>query len=107
MGQTLGASPQARYRSGPEFHGERMPCESNRNVRQYKRERQRVSSQDESRRQAEETDVPLSTGARLGQPRGTLYIGDRFTIVKDLKKELGPGLLSDMVNQLGIRKEDL
>ena len=38
---------------------------------------------------------------------GTLYIGDRFTIVKDLKKELGPGLLSDMVNQLGIRKEDL
>jgi len=38
---------------------------------------------------------------------GTLYVGDRFTIVKDLKKELGPGLLSDMVKQLGIRKEDL
>ena len=38
---------------------------------------------------------------------GTLYLGDRFTIVKDLKKELGPGLLSDMVKQLGIRKEDL
>ena len=38
---------------------------------------------------------------------GTLYIGDRFTIVKDLKKELGPGLLADMVKQLGIRKEDL
>jgi mRNA interferase HicA len=27
---------------------------------------------------------------------GTLYVGDRFTVVKDLKKELGPGLLSDM-----------
>jgi len=27
--------------------------------------------------------------------------------VKDLKKELGPGLLSDMLKQLGIRKEDL
>ena len=38
---------------------------------------------------------------------GTLYLGDRFTIVKDLKKELGTGLLSDMVKQLGIRKEDL
>ena len=38
---------------------------------------------------------------------GTLYVGDRFTVVKDLKKELGPGLLSDMLKQLGIRKEDL
>ena len=38
---------------------------------------------------------------------GTLYFGDRFTVVKDLKKELGPGLLSDMYKQLGIRKEDL
>lgn len=38
---------------------------------------------------------------------GTLYIGARLTIVKDLKKELGPGLLSDMCDQLGIRKEDL
>ncbi len=38
---------------------------------------------------------------------GTLYLGNRFTIVKDLKKELGPGLLSDMIKQLGIRKEDL
>lgn len=38
---------------------------------------------------------------------GTLYVGHRFTVVKDLKKELGPGLLSDMYKQLGIRKEDL
>ena len=38
---------------------------------------------------------------------GTLYVGARLTIVKDLKKELGPGLLSDMYRQLGIRKEDL
>ncbi len=38
---------------------------------------------------------------------GTLYFGDRFTVVKDLKKELGPGLLADMCKQLGIRKEDL
>jgi mRNA interferase HicA len=38
---------------------------------------------------------------------GTLHVGTRFTVVKDLKKELGPGLLSDMLKQLGIRKEDL
>ena len=38
---------------------------------------------------------------------GTVYIGDRFTVVKDLKKELGPGLLADMCKQLDIRKEDL
>jgi mRNA interferase HicA len=38
---------------------------------------------------------------------GTLYLGDRLTVVKDLKKEIGPGLLSAMCKQLGIRKEDL
>ncbi|MBV8453206.1 MAG: type II toxin-antitoxin system HicA family toxin [Deltaproteobacteria bacterium] len=37
---------------------------------------------------------------------GTFYLGERFTVVKDLKKELGPGLLADMCKQLGIRKED-
>lgn len=38
---------------------------------------------------------------------GTLYVGDRFTAVKDLKKEIGPGLLADMCKQIGIRREDL
>lgn len=38
---------------------------------------------------------------------GTLYFGERLTVVKDLRKELGPGLLSDMLKQLGISKEDL
>jgi mRNA interferase HicA len=38
---------------------------------------------------------------------GTLYLGERFTVVKDLKKEIGSGLLADMCKQLGIRKEDL
>ena len=38
---------------------------------------------------------------------GTVYLGGRHTIVKDLKKELGPGLLADMCRQLGIRKDDL
>jgi mRNA interferase HicA len=38
---------------------------------------------------------------------GTLYFGDRITVVKDRKKELGTGLLADMCKQLGIRREDL
>src|ERR1039458_1841388 len=38
---------------------------------------------------------------------GTLYVGDRYTIVKDLKKVLAPGLRSDMHERLGIRNEDL
>jgi mRNA interferase HicA len=38
---------------------------------------------------------------------GTLYLGERFTVVRHLKKELGPGLLADMCKQLGIQKEDL
>ena len=38
---------------------------------------------------------------------GTVYMGGRCAVVKDLKKELGPGLLADMCRQLGIRKEDL
>ena len=38
---------------------------------------------------------------------GTLYLGDRFTVVKDLKKELGPGLLAAMCKQLDIRRGDI
>ena len=38
---------------------------------------------------------------------GTVYLGKRLTVVKDLKKELGPGLLAEMCKQPGIRKEDL
>ena len=38
---------------------------------------------------------------------GTLYVGKRFTVVKSLKKDIGPGLLVAMCKQLGIRKEDL
>jgi len=38
---------------------------------------------------------------------GTLYLGSGLTVVKDLKKELGPGLLAAMCKQIGIRKEDL
>jgi mRNA interferase HicA len=36
-----------------------------------------------------------------------LYFGVRFTIVKDRKKEIGPGLLKKMLTDLGIAREDL
>jgi len=38
---------------------------------------------------------------------GRLFLGEKFTTLKDLKKEIGPGLLGAMCFQLGIRKEDL
>ena len=38
---------------------------------------------------------------------GRLYYGDRFTTLKDRKKEIGPGLLSAMLHQLGLTKRDL
>lgn len=37
----------------------------------------------------------------------TLKYGDQKTIIKDLKKEIGPGLLSKMLKQLGIDKDEL
>ena len=38
---------------------------------------------------------------------GRLYYGDRFTTLKDRKKEIGPGLLSAMLDHLGLTKADL
>jgi len=37
----------------------------------------------------------------------TLYFGIRFTIVKDRKKEIGPGLLQKMLSDLGLDKADI
>lgn len=38
---------------------------------------------------------------------GRLYYGNRFTTLKDRKKEIGPGLLVAMLAQLGLTKADL
>lgn len=38
---------------------------------------------------------------------GRLYYGNRFTTLKDRKKEIGPGLLNAMLDQLGLTKDDL
>lgn len=38
---------------------------------------------------------------------GRLYFGARFTTLKDRKKEIGPGLLKAMLDQIGLTKPDL
>lgn len=38
---------------------------------------------------------------------GRLYYGNRFTTLKDRKKEIGPGLLKAMLDQLGLTRDDL
>jgi mRNA interferase HicA len=37
----------------------------------------------------------------------TLYLGDRVTVIKDRKKEIGPGLLRKMLTDLGLAKSDI
>jgi len=37
----------------------------------------------------------------------TLYFGSARTTVKDRKKEIGPGLLHAMLQQLGLRIDDI
>ncbi|MFI5021917.1 MAG: type II toxin-antitoxin system HicA family toxin [Alphaproteobacteria bacterium] len=49
---------------------------------------------------------------RVDEERGkgshvTLYFGERFTVVKDRKKELPKGLLHGMLKQLGLSLEDM
>ena len=36
-----------------------------------------------------------------------LLFGDRLTTINDPKKEIGPGLLHDMLSQLGLKRDDL
>ena len=38
---------------------------------------------------------------------GRLYYGERFTTVKDRKKELSEGLRTSMLKQLGLTVEDI
>ncbi|OQY11582.1 MAG: hypothetical protein B6I31_04685 [Desulfobacteraceae bacterium 4572_19] len=37
---------------------------------------------------------------------GTLYVGNKKTILKDRKKEIGTGLLNKILKTLGINKDD-
>jgi predicted RNA binding protein YcfA (HicA-like mRNA interferase family) len=38
---------------------------------------------------------------------GRLYFGERFTTLKDRNKEIGPGLLKAMLDQLGLTRNDI
>lgn len=38
---------------------------------------------------------------------GTFYFGNRRTTVKDRKKEIGEGLLSKMLDELGLTRDDI
>ncbi len=50
--------------------------------------------------------VRFETRAGKGS-HGRLYLGDRFTTLKDRRKEIGPGLLAAMLRQLGLSREDI
>lgn len=46
--------------------------------------------------------------ARRGKgSHGRLYYGDRFTTIKDRKKEIGPGLLRKMLADLDLSVDDM
>jgi mRNA interferase HicA len=52
--------------------------------------------------------IPVSFDPSRGKgSHGRLYYGERFTTLKDRKKEIGPGLLNAMLDQLGLTKADL
>ena len=50
--------------------------------------------------------VSFDSGHGKGS-HGRLYYAGRFTTLKDRRKEIGPGLLSAMLAQLGMTKADL
>lgn len=50
--------------------------------------------------------VSFDSGHGKGS-HGRLYFGDRFTTLKDRRKEIGPGLLKAMLDQLGLTRTDL
>ena len=53
-------------------------------------------------------DIHVRFESRKGKgSHGRIYYGDRFTTVKDRRKEIGKGLLASMLAQLGLSFEDL
>jgi len=60
------------------------------------------------RRVGKERAVPVRFETHQGKgSHGRLYYGERFTTIKDRKKELGAGLLRAMLNQLGLTMADI
>ena len=53
-------------------------------------------------------NVVVSLEPRHGKgSHGTLRYGSRKTTLKDLRKEIGAGLLNEMLSQLGLSRRDL
>ena len=51
----------------------------------------------------------VSVGVNTERGRGshiTLYYGSHHTVVKDRRKEIGSGLLSRMIRDLGLERQD-
>jgi mRNA interferase HicA len=60
------------------------------------------------RRIAKKRSVQMSFESGHGKgSHGRLYYGSRFTTLKDRRKEIGPGLLKAMLDQLGLTRSDL
>ena len=54
-----------------------------------------------------ERAIPVRVEPKRGKgSHVTLYYGPRKTVVKDLRKEVVPGLLSAMIRQLGLSRRD-
>ena len=53
-------------------------------------------------------NIPVRFEPQRGKgSQGTLFFGDRSTTIKDRNKDIGAGLLSDMLRQIGLTKNDL
>ncbi|HXC90825.1 MAG TPA: type II toxin-antitoxin system HicA family toxin [Stellaceae bacterium] len=60
------------------------------------------------RRLGNERGVAVRFNEERGKgSHGTLYFGDRFTVLKDRRAEIAPGLLHAMLRQLGLGEGDL
>ena len=60
------------------------------------------------RRLGRQRGVAVRFEPRTGKgSHGRLYYGERFTTVKDRRKEIGTGLLAAMIRQLGLSRDDI
>ena len=60
------------------------------------------------RRLGRQRSVPVHFDSRRGKgSHGRLYYGERFTTVKNRKKEISQSLLAAMLKQLGLSAQDI
>ena len=60
------------------------------------------------RRLGRERGIRVRFEPRRGKgSHGRLYLGSRFTTVKNRRKEISPGLLTSMLRQLRLSRDDI